>query len=478
MEATAEERVPLHPLSVDMSHKPLESPTYIDDRGGYIDEEPLVPYGHINSDVLPVTGESKRGAIIFPLFLTLATVLLTAGFAAALLAWLITHHAVQGQSVLETLRQNRAFIVDEGTRAGGTEARLIGLTISSIASSLIGITIPFMMTLYAYRVASVWIATSNSRDMTASTSALPTPLQYGLLSRLLGSLSFLSLFDTFTYVFRRHRPALPGILRNSLMTCAFVFTLAHLVSATDIWVHFTTHAILDANFTRQIEAEDMSIKFNESLCSNISPVTPCFQGPDSWGGGDDIRPNGFLIAANSSAIVKVVTLSDQEDTALMVPVTVHPDTRFNATSFASRAQCISLNPQCLTSQRDGMTVVESCANIGLPEIPVWGQSNTALNFIHPIIDGKVYQQTDSIELWPRSFNPFELAVQLRWPTLSTDASVQSANTAVDRRGGSLRTGYGGALSTRMRARTGDLTVSSSADPERRGHRRYTEIPTC
>lgn len=175
----------------------------------------------------------------------------------------------------------------------------------------------------------------------------------------------------------------------------------------------------------------MSIKFNESLCSNISPVTPCFQGPDSWGGGDDIRPNGFLIAANSSAIVKIVTLSEQEDTALMVPVTVNTDTRFNATSFASRVQCISLNPQCLTSQRDGMTVVESCANIGLPEIPVWGQSNTALNFIHPIIDGKVYQETDSIELWPRSFNPFELAVQLRWPTLSTDASVQSANTAVD-----------------------------------------------
>ena len=173
----------------------------------------------------------------------------------------------------------------------------------------------------------------------------------------------------------------------------------------------------------------MSLQFNDTLCPGPANI-PCLQGPDGWGGGD-ARQGGFLAAANSSTIAKVITLSDQEDAALIVPVAVNTSTRFNATSFSGRAQCISLNPKCETTQRDEMTVVESCANIGYPDIPAWGSANTALNFIHPIIDGKVYEEDDSIEIWPRTFNPFELAIQLRWPTLTTDASVQSVNTAVD-----------------------------------------------
>ena len=78
---------------------------------------------------------------------------------------------------------------------------------------------------------------------------------------------------------------------------------------------------------------------------------------------------------NSSTISKVITLSEHNDTALIVPGVVATNTRFNATSYASRAQCTSLNPQCQTAVRDGMIIVESCANIGRPELPVWGQSS-------------------------------------------------------------------------------------------------------
>ena len=82
------------------------------------------------------TTRSVRVNVLLPLTLTFVTVSITAGLATALLVWLVTHHAAQGQTVLQTLRRQRAFIVDEGTKNGGTEARLIGLTISTIAVSI------------------------------------------------------------------------------------------------------------------------------------------------------------------------------------------------------------------------------------------------------------------------------------------------------------------------------------------------------
>ena len=81
----------------------------------------------------PAEGKVDRCGIWVPLFLTTVTVVVTAGLGAALLVWLVLHHAVQGQTTWETLVHERAFIVDEGTRNGSDEARLIGLTISSLA---------------------------------------------------------------------------------------------------------------------------------------------------------------------------------------------------------------------------------------------------------------------------------------------------------------------------------------------------------
>lgn len=173
----------------------------------------------------------------------------------------------------------------------------------------------------------------------------------------------------------------------------------------------------------------MAVLFNETICDDVIYPTPCLQAPDSWG-ELSIRNAGFLLAANSSTSFKLVTLSEQEDTALVVPSVLNSTTRFNATSFASRAKCTSLNPRCQSTSRDGMTIVESCANAGYPQLPYWGTTNV----VHPILnDGTVVEEDDSIEVWPPSLldNPFNMLVQLRWPTLSEDASINSSNIAVD-----------------------------------------------
>lgn len=250
-----------------MPSEPLESPTEIDNRRGWIGDEPLVAYRPIDNGLRPNVGESKRGIIFLPLALTLVTVLVTAGLGVALLIWLVTHHALQDQTVGETLRQQRAFVVDEGTKAGGTEARLIGLTISSIAVSsgyyysLNDVVIRVLCTVIPYWVyntvhddtlclsSSVSVdrqvriaqrryiqqcssnptAVSMHRGSSISPDEQLPSLRYGLLIRLLGSSSLMSLCDTFMYLFHRRRPTLPGILRSSLVACAFVFTTAHLV---------------------------------------------------------------------------------------------------------------------------------------------------------------------------------------------------------------------------------------------------------
>lgn len=117
--------------------KPLGPPVGTDDDGKLSETDVAV----LQDQVVPrIPNERERPArvkVLIPFLLTLVTVLVTAGLGAALLIWLVTHHAVQGQTNLETLRQQHAFIVDEGTRNGGTESRLIGLTISSIAVSAV-----------------------------------------------------------------------------------------------------------------------------------------------------------------------------------------------------------------------------------------------------------------------------------------------------------------------------------------------------
>ena len=113
-------------------------------------------------------------------------VLVTAGLGAVLLFWFAKHTI---QSGLADIWREGAFLLDEGTRLiGGFEtARLSGLTIASAvvcASSssavcytltrkrktiAIGITMPIMMSVYAYRASYVW--------MSARRDNLPTLLQ-------------------------------------------------------------------------------------------------------------------------------------------------------------------------------------------------------------------------------------------------------------------------------------------------------------
>ena len=233
--------------------------------------------------------------------------------------------------------------------------------------------------------------------------------------------------------------------------CVLVIALSHLVGCVrvsiiipslisvrlaDLWIHATTNAILGANFTSPAQPQAMTLLFNETVCNDVTYPVPCLQGEDSWAAGEiGVRNAGFLLAANSSSALKLVTLKASDDASLVVPSVVDAASRFNATSFASRAKCTSLNPRCSSRMVDGMSVVESCANIGYPSLPYWKSEEgvAVTNAIYPFLNGTALTDGNSISVWPPSniVNPFELLVQLRRPTQTTDASVSSFNSAVD-----------------------------------------------
>ncbi|KDQ52485.1 hypothetical protein JAAARDRAFT_198133 [Jaapia argillacea MUCL 33604] len=158
---------------------------------------------------------------------TTFVVILTAGLATLFLLWLATHRISGGK----TLIQEGAFIVNEGTKAGKpNDAQFWGLTISAITSHFISIATPLAMTLLSYRIAASWIA--SQRTLARETRTLPpTPLQYGLLNRLLGSGSIFALWDSATYLLRRDpiRPVVPNILRTSFFFGLIIYALTHAV---------------------------------------------------------------------------------------------------------------------------------------------------------------------------------------------------------------------------------------------------------
>lgn len=180
----------------------------------------------------------------------------------------------------------------------------------------------------------------------------------------------------------------------------------------------------------------MSVIFNDTLCEGLAESQPCFQSPDSWVRSSPVRNVGLLVAANASDTFRVVMAAStrfrRTPIALVVPAYIDPQAQFGAASFSSRAQCTSLNPLCRTSNQTGVRTVTSCDNIGLPQIPYPSSAQSALNVIHPILNGTIYEETDSLSLTWSVHNPFDLVVQLRWPMFALDASIESPNTAVDR----------------------------------------------
>jgi hypothetical protein len=203
-----------------------------------------------------------------------------------------------------------------------------------------------------------------------------------------------------------------------------IFVIVHLVGIADLWLHATTSAVL-FNLTTSDPGTSppmTSVIFNQSLCSqhDFPPLNSiCITGADGWANDreDFMTVIGQNVISNSSSDRKIITLADAKDLSLVVPRVVDKRTSFKASNFGARAQCKSLNSQCIGQ---GTMTPINCSNIGITIIPTnpsvvaslavvapydkWDDNPPSLNTSYPLFGPHYCCAT----------NPVETLLQLRW----------------------------------------------------------------
>ncbi|KAG8684709.1 hypothetical protein FRC09_015218, partial [Ceratobasidium sp. 395] len=302
---------------------------------------------------------------------TLIVFTLTAGLGLAVLVWLFTKLKIP---VSEAFRTGY-LLVDEGVkrREGAIEsATLRALTATSFISTTIAATSPILMALVGYRIACAWVAEEENPSSDDRNEIGPTPLQYGLLLQVLSASSATSLYDSLVYLTRKSRARAPPYFVTAVLLGVTVYLITHLVGLADLWLHATTSAAL-FNLTTSDNSAPLrtGVAFNESRCapSYYSPNgrTICLTSDDAWAYEPSERlyiPMGQAIIANYSSDRKAITLADEQDLAIVVPLTIDRLATFKAPSFGALAQCESITAQCVP-----VNGVLNCSSLGITAIP-------------------------------------------------------------------------------------------------------------
>ncbi|PBK87291.1 hypothetical protein ARMGADRAFT_1034861 [Armillaria gallica] len=251
----------------------------------------------------------------------------SAGLASALLIWLQSRR-VESHIPREDHYFKNALVTIEGATAphklddGSLESdtTMYGLAMSAVSAQLVALTVPFLLGLLGYRLASTWILAQEQERL----GSMPTAAQYGLLVKLCGSANLFSAYETMRY-------------------------LKHL------WLHTTTSTFIHTSMN-EIGAEsmpDMGTKINPTMCQGPAALPPDYDGnytfgicapqnssyPSSSDPSTDGRmlAEGLAVVGNSSSTSRSVMVDDM---AVLVPSTM-PDNVDNVTfsSFGLVAHC-------------------------------------------------------------------------------------------------------------------------------------------
>ncbi|KIO20579.1 hypothetical protein M407DRAFT_29784, partial [Tulasnella calospora MUT 4182] len=371
-------------------------------------------------------------------FPTAFVLLITLGFAFPILGWLLArqYETVQGGKDLS---------------AAKVTVNLRVLTFSSLVSHLISDTSSVLMTLVAYRAGSQWLQNSRAEDLMAIMQN-PTPLQYGLLVRLLGSSSIMSIYETGRYAVRpKQRSRLPRLFKEALALAIIIWIMSHAVGLADLYLHTTTRSILVdlPTSNKGPGSYPYAVAFNETLCTTWpSTFSPCLSNLDGWAleHPEVVEPGYLAIANRSNSQFQVITLADALDTAIAVPgsgVNL-ASTAFTARTFSARAECRSLNRDCEGSGGEQRQTL-NCTQAGYPGLPYYeplsvntSSSPTVDNYIFGVVNGEqggarygVQDLTDQ----GRTTNTVNLAIQMRWSTHIDNGlghfTIGQADSAVD-----------------------------------------------
>ncbi|KAK0213715.1 hypothetical protein IW262DRAFT_1467066 [Armillaria fumosa] len=291
-------------------------------------------------------GGSKRVsiAVIIPGILIFIA---CAGLASSLLVWLQSRR-VQSRISREDPYFLSAIVAIEGTRAphklddGSLESdtTMYGLAISAVSAQVVSLTVPFLLGLLGYRLASMWILAQEKER----TESMPTAAQYGLLVKLCGSANIFSAYETVQYFKRgrEQRSKAPSSLTFAFAVLVLAILLNHLLSAADLWLHTTTSTFIHTSIT-EIGAESMpatGTKINLTVCPGPILVTTYdgdYYSSCEWISKKDLIAEGLAVIGNSSSTSKSVMVDDM---AVLVP-SIMPDNVDNLTfnSFGLVAHC-------------------------------------------------------------------------------------------------------------------------------------------
>ncbi|KAJ7192627.1 hypothetical protein GGX14DRAFT_479779 [Mycena pura] len=231
----------------------------------YIDSLQLMPYFESRSQQSPIKshdaskeplredeagpptvylGISRRYnfSILLP---ALMTSLISAGTASALLGWLVSRrvksadsNAFQGALVAIEGPPTIFYQIFGPVHNDGGVTTMYGLALSSLAVHVVLFTIPFVLGVFAYLLANMWLKGQKCGHV----GSLPTPTQYGHLVGLCGSSGIQSVYETAKYLLvgRRKRPAVSTTLAVAFCATSVALLVNYSLSIADLWLHTTT----------------------------------------------------------------------------------------------------------------------------------------------------------------------------------------------------------------------------------------------
>ncbi|KAF8994379.1 hypothetical protein BDQ17DRAFT_1431041 [Cyathus striatus] len=235
------------------------------------------------------------------------------------------------------------------------------LTISQVASHVTPVTIPLLMGLTSYHIAEKWLKASITEGPNR-----PSPMQFGLLLSVLNSANIPSLFSALLYFLgfgqtqeQKNYPA-PPILRRSTAFLFISLLTTYLITGSDAWLHVTSKAVIIesilpySNHNSSLISEPLGRAINHTQCDEAQLIgwPSLSYGPScgqitggSAGDGVTMMP-GLRTLSNSSSTHRIVFANDQ--TAIVVPVTIPPNVSYTAPTIGVKSSCKSVTKNCLS----------------------------------------------------------------------------------------------------------------------------------
>ncbi|KAK7040409.1 hypothetical protein R3P38DRAFT_3460488 [Favolaschia claudopus] len=217
--------------------------------------------------------------------------LLSAGLATSLLLYLAMRHDGDGDG------GGGGFYVDEvaisGGREEGVRAPLVGLLASTIivrflfavysspSLTLPGldelvwlIGFPVLLSLKAYWAAASWLSYQQCPRSDQRPNLL-TPLQYGLLFKLLSSPGPTSTYQVGSYIANgRMRVKTPAFFSTAFVLVSGILGVTYLISAADIWLHAAAAVVVIDAHSSLPRSHVSSALASSTSSSSDTPIIP------------------------------------------------------------------------------------------------------------------------------------------------------------------------------------------------------------